>query len=211
MKKYIVEFLGTFFLIITIVIAVNSGIDIGLAILAIGMVLIGAIYAGGHISKAHYNPAITLAFALRGRIVKRDILPYLMAQFLAAIAAALLGSYLLQHIPEATLPTSPRLLLVVPSLITEFLGTFLLAFVILQVATSKHTEGNQYYGVAIGFTVIGCALLFGPISRSALNPAVAIAMCMTEMAAWSDLWIYLLSSCAGAAAAAGVFFLTYEE
>ena len=205
MDKYLAEFFGTFFLMLTIVVVLHYDVPVGFAIFSIGLVLIAVIYAGGPISKAHYNPAITLAFAIRRKIAKADIFPYILAQFLAVISASYLGLYFLEHIEGAILPIPTSSVAVVPAMIAEFLGTFLLAFVILQVATSKRTAGNEYYGIAIGFAVMASAFVFGPISRSAINPAVAFGMCLTEMLHWSDYWLYILAACGGAAAAAGIF------
>jgi aquaporin Z len=93
-------------------------------------------------------------------------------------------------------------------LIVEFLFTFALAYVVLNVATAKSTEGNSFYGLAIGFTVAAGAFAVGSISGGAFNPAVAIGAMVMGLFSWSHIWIYLLANFAGGAAAAYAFRLT---
>lgn len=198
------EFIGTFFLVLSIVLAAN--LLATLAPIAIGATLIAMIYAGGHISKAHYNPAVTLAFYIRGRCEIKDVAPYIIAQILASILASVLGLYLLAHNGgEPTMNQLGNVGMTLPALISEFLGTFVIAFVILNVATAKTTEGNQFYGSAIGLAVIGCAYVLGGISGGAFNPAVAIGISIAEMSAWGNIWIFLLANFAGGASAAFAF------
>src|SRR4051794_23411299 len=175
MAKYIVEFIGTFFLVFTIGMTV-LGADpstpaAGLAPLAIGSVLMVMIYAGGHISGGHYNPAVTLAVWIRGRCATADVIPYWIAQFAGAVLAAFVVTYLRGDFgtpgPD---PSVPKAFLV------EFLFTFALAYVVLNVATSKATAGNSNYGLAIGFTVMVGAFSVGSISGAAFNPAVAVGV-----------------------------------
>jgi aquaporin Z len=210
MDKYIIEFIGTYFLMLAICMSVIGGLGT-FAPIAIGMTLIGVIYMGGHISKAHYNPAVTLAFIICRKIDNADILGYLVAQIGAAFLSTLTAGYLLDsHIslPEIVMmDLSPKIL---PALVAEFLGTFILALVILNVAIAKGTAGNSFYGVAIGFTVIGIAYAFGGISGGAFNPAVAIGISMAELVRWNDIWIFIVANFAGGAAAAVVFKMTAE-
>ena len=142
MKKYFVEFIGTFFLVFTVgtvMIAPGAGL---FAPLAIGAVLTAMIYAGGHISGAHYNPAVTFAVWFRGKMDSRDVFPYMITQVIAGVVAAL-AVLLVKGSPE----TPPMEISVLPALIAEILFTFALCFVILEVATSKATQGNSYYGI----------------------------------------------------------------
>jgi aquaporin Z len=194
MNKYIVEFIGTFFLILTIGLA--SG---GMAPVAIGCALMAMCYAGGPISGAHYNPAVTLAHLVRGSCPKGDLLPYLIAQVAAAALAALAVSLLGGD------SNSPMNINIGRAFLAEFLFTFALAFVILHVATTKGAAGNSYFGIAIGFTVTAGAYAVGGISGGAFNPAVAIGACMMKAFAWGNLWVYLLANFAGGAAAGVVF------
>jgi len=200
MQKYIVEFIGTFFLVLTIgLVVIEPGAGV-LAPLAIGSVLIGMIYAGGHISDAHYNPAVTLAFWMRGRCETKDVLFYIVAQLFAAVDAALIVLFFKRG---ATI--SAASLEILPALVAELLFTFALAFVILNVATSKHTAGNTYYGVAIGLTVVGGIFAVGGISGAVFNPAVAVGITVMGLSSIANIWIFLVANFAGGALAAVVF------
>jgi aquaporin Z len=198
-NKYAAEFIGTFFLVLTVGctgIAAGPGV---IAPLAIGSVLMVMIYAGGHVSGAHYNPAVTAAVFLRGRCPAADVGPYLIAQVAAAAAAA--AVVLLLKTTEATSLDAE----VAAAFGAEFLFTFALAYVVLNVATAKRTSGNSYFGLAIGFTVLSGAFAVGDVSGGAFNPAVAIGAMMMGMLPWGKLWLYLAAELAGGAAAAIVF------
>jgi len=202
MNKYITEFLGTFFLVLTIGctgIGAGSGV---IAPLAIGAALMVMIYAGGHISGGHYNPAVTLAVWIRGRVKTIDVIPYILAQLLAALAAAATVHFLRAGVDVTTI--APK---VGPALLAEFLFTFALAFVVLNAATAEGTSGNSFYGLAIGLTVMAGAFAVGDISGGAFNPAVAVGISILGISSWANLWIYLASNFAGAATAAFVFNL----
>src|SRR5690606_4994707 len=120
-----------------------------LAPLAIGSALMVMVYAGGHISGAHYNPAVTLAVWMRGKATAQEVVPYWIAQVVGAVLASFVVMMLKGGgAPEALQPA------VVPALLAEFLFTFALAYVVLNVATASGTEGNSNYGLAIGFIVL---------------------------------------------------------
>lgn len=179
--------------------------------IAIGLGLIGLIYMGGHISSAHYNPAVTLAFILCRKIYNSDILGYLVAQVLAAFLATLTSGFLLEdHTSVIELSALDLSSNIMPALLAEFLGTFILCLVILNVAIAKGTAGNSFYGVAIGFTVIGIAYAFGGISGGAFNPAVAIGISIVGIVEWNDIWVFLLANFSGGAVAALVFQMTTD-
>ena len=200
MKKYLVEFIGTFFLVLTVgmtVIAPGAG---ALAPLAIGSALMIMVYAGGHVSGGHYNPAVTLAVWLRGRCATKDVLPYWMAQILGALAASGVVLFL-----KGDTMATPAELKVQPALLAEFLGAFALAYVGLNVATAKATAGNSFYGLAIGFTVVVGAFAVGNISGGAFNPAVALGISILGLVSWSALWMYLIANFLGGAVAAWAF------
>lgn len=204
MNKYINEFIGTFFLVLTIVIAVNGGAGT-LAPVAIGAALMVMIFAGGHISGAHYNPAVTLAVWMRGKCATNEMPIYMVAQIVGAVVAALAGGFLLGDKMTAV---KPMALDMAPALLAELLGTFALAWVVLNVATTKATEGNSFYGLAIGFTVTAMAYSLGGISGGAFNPAVAIGVSVAGMQDWANIWIFLVG-CFGGAALAAILYNTF--
>ncbi len=200
MKKYLVEFIGAFFLVMTVGMTVIDPGAGALAPLAIGSALMIMVYAGGHVSGGHYNPAVTLAVWLRGRCATADVVPYIAAQVLAGVAAAFVVLFLKGN-PVVT----PAELKVVPSLVAEILGTFALAYVVLNTATAKGTAGNSNYGLAIGFTVMVMAFALGGISGGAFNPAVATGITVMHIEKAANFWIYLAGDFAGGALAALVF------
>jgi aquaporin Z len=200
MNKYLVELIGTFFLVFTVGMCVIKP-DVGaFAPIAIGSALMVMVYAGGHISGGHYNPAVTLAVWLRGKCPTTDVPGYIASQIVAAVAAAVIALYL-----KGNVEVTPNDLKVGPSLVAEFLGTFALAWVVLNVATSKDTAGNSNYGLAIGFTVLVMAFAVGGISGGAFNPAVAVGVTVMHLVKGANLWIHLVGDFAGGAAAAFAF------
>lgn len=207
MKRYLVELIGTFFLVFTIgmtVIAPGAG---AMAPLAIGSVLAVMIFAGGHVSGGHFNPAVTLGVFLRGKCPAGDVLPYMVAQsggaLLAAFAVQALKTGLVAKAAALAGPMTPE---VAPALVAELLFTFALVWVVLNTATAKGTSGNSFYGLAIGFTVLAGAYAVGGLSGGVFNPAVAIGVCTMKVVAWGSIWIYLVANFAGGALAA----LTYR-
>jgi aquaporin Z len=200
MQKFVAEFIGTFFLVLTIgctVIGQGAG---PLAPLAIGSVLMVMIFAGGHISGGHFNPAVTLGVWLRGKCETKDVAPYMIFQIVGAVLAALVVKFLKGG--AAVAPLQPQ---TVPALLAEFLFTFALVYVVLNVATAKGTSGNSFYGLAIGFTVLVGAFSVGSISGGAFNPAVAVGISAMGLSSWANIWIYLVADFAGAVVAAGAF------
>jgi aquaporin Z len=203
MRKYATEFVGTFFLVYTICNAVLA--KAALAPLAIGVVLAAMVFAGGHISGAHYNPAVTLAVFLRGRLPVRDVAPYAVAQILGGSAAAGLTRWLVGSAPDPAFAAHGKGL--AAAFIAEALVTFALAYVVLNVATSKDHPNNSFYGLAIGFTVLAGAVAVGGLSGGVFNPAVAISVSIAGLVSWSMLWVYLVANLAGGALAAVAFRL----
>jgi aquaporin Z len=203
MNKYIAEFIGTFFLVLTIGctgIGASAGV---IAPLAIGAALMVMVFAGGHISGAHYNPAVTLGVLIRGKLKAADVIPYWIAQCVAAAIAAIVVSKILRA-GVAVTPIAPKL---GPALLAEFLFTFALVYVVLNAATAEGTSGNSFYGLAIGMTVMTGAFAVGDISGGAFNPAVAIGISILGISTWNNIWIYLVADFAAALAAAVVFNL----
>src|SRR3984893_7659327 len=198
MNKYAAEFIGTFFLVLTIgctVIGHGAG---ALAPLAIGSALMVMIFAGGHISGGHFNPAVTLGVWLRGKCAAKDVAPYMVFQIMGALLAALVVKFLKGGAPVAALHP-----VTLPALLAEFLFTFALVYVVLNVATAKGTSGNSFYGLAIGFTVLAGAFSVGSISGGVFNPAVAAGISVMGLSSWTNIWIYLVADFAGGAVAAG--------
>src|SRR5579864_6176496 len=200
MNKYITELLGTFFLVFTIGCTVVGNGAGALAPLAIGSALMVMVFAGGHISGAHYNPAVTLGVWMRGKCETRDVPGYMISQVAGAILAASAVKYL-----KAGTAVQPMSVAALPALLAEFLFTFALVFVVLNVATAKGTSGNSFYGLAIGFTVMTGAFAVGNISGGVFNPAVAVGVSMMGLSPWASIWIYLLANFAAGAAAAVAF------
>jgi aquaporin Z len=200
MNKYLAEFIGTFFLVLTIGCTVINGGSGVIPPLAIGSVLMVMIFAGGHISGGHYNPAVTLGVWLRGKCEAKDVAPYMIFQLMGAVLAALVVKLLKGG--AAAAPAHPA---TIPALLAEFLFTFALVYVVLNVATAKGTSGNSFYGLAIGFTVLAGAFSVGSISGGVFNPAVAVGISVMGLSSWANIWIYLAADFAGAAVAAGTF------
>jgi aquaporin Z len=200
MNKYIMELLGTFFLVFTVGCTVVGNGAGALAPVAIGSALMVMVFAGGHISGAHYNPAVTLGVWVRGKCETRDVPGYMISQIVGAMLAAWAVKYL-----KSGAAVAPISVAVLPALVAEFLFTFALVFVILNVATAKGTSGNSFYGLAIGFTVMTGAFAVGNISGGVFNPAVAVGISMMGLSAWTNIWIYLVAELAAGAAAALAF------
>jgi aquaporin Z len=200
MNKYIAEFIGTFFLVLTVGCTVMAGGTGVIPPLAIGAALMVMVYAGGHVSGGHFNPAVTLAVFLRGRCDAKDVAPYMGAQVLGSLAAAAVASFLRpDFVATAINADFPRVAA------AEFFYTFALAYVVLNVATSKGTQGNSFYGLAIGFTVLVGAFAVGDISGGAFNPAVAVGAASLGFVTWSNVWMHLVADFAGGALAAIAF------
>jgi aquaporin Z len=204
MRNYLTEFIGTFFLVLTIGLTVLSGTP--LAPLAIGASLMVMVYMGGHVSGAHYNPAVSLAVLMRGRMPARDFVPYIVAQLAGALAASLVVRGLLGH---TFAPAPDPHVSAGAALLTEFLYTFALALVVLNVATSAKTKGNSFYGLAIGFTVTVGAFAGGGVSGGAFNPAVGFGPITIDAlmggGSFRHLWLYIVGPLLGAVIAAIVF------
>ncbi len=204
MNKYITELIGTFFLVLVIGLTGNP--------FAIGSILMVMIYMGGHISGAHYNPAVSLGIYLRGKLGAKDFGFYIVFQLVGAFLAALVY-YLINSKTFAPAP-GPGVS-AWKAILVEFIFTFALVSVVLNTATAKKTEGNSYFGLAIGFTVLAGAFAAGPISGGVFNPAVGIgAILMDTINRGSSiqyLLLYLVGPLLGAGAAALIFRMTNPD
>lgn len=203
MNKLLTEFIGTFFLVLTVVCSVHM--EAAIPALSIGAALMVMVYMGGHISGAHYNPAVTLAVFMRGRCPAKDVVPYMIVQLLGAFCAAAIGMHL-----------TGKVFVIKPgegvsdlhAILAEALFTFALALVVLNVATLKKVANNSYYGLAIGFTVFAGASAVGKISGGALNPAVGVGSLLVAAMKGVSIghcWIYIVGPLVGGALAAAVF------
>lgn len=204
MRNYVVEFIGTFFLVFTIGLAVHTGSP--MAPLAIGSALMIMVYMGGHISGGHYNPAVTLAVLMRGKLPPGEAVPYWISQLLGAFFASVMA-YVVTGSTFAPAPgegVGP-----IQALLVEFFYTFALCSVVLNTATHRKTAGNSFYGLAIGFTVATGAFAGGAVSGGAFNPAVGVGPIVMSALKGADgfgnLWLYLVGPLAGGALAAIVF------
>jgi aquaporin Z len=202
-RKLVVEFIGTFFLVFTVCTATSPKTGVGtLAPLAIGAALMVMVFAGGHVSGGHYNPAVSTAVLVRGRMLSSEWGPYVVAQALGAIFGALIARVVVGGGHAGAFAGAGRML------IAEFLFTFALGYVVLNVATARGTAGNSFYGLAIGFTVGAGAFAVGGVSGGAFNPAVALGASVMGIFKWSNIWIYLLANFMGGAAAGLAFLYT---
>jgi len=201
MPKYLTEFVGTFFLMLTIGSTVLAPNDAGaMAPLAIGAVLMAMVYAGGHVSGAHYNPAMTVAMYLRGRCAASEVPGYIIAQGVGAALAVPAVAFM-----KGNPAISPIQIVPAQVLLGEFFYTFALCTVILNVATSRGTSGNSFYGLAIGFIVVGGTYAMGPVSGAAFNPAVVLGATLLGLFEPASVWLYLVANFAAASAAAAFF------
>jgi aquaporin Z len=204
MKKLIIEFIGTMFLVLVIGLSGNP--------LAIGSVLMVMVYMGGHISGGHYNPAVTLAVVMRGKMEMNEASRYWIAQILGGLFAGAVSMWLkgVGGGDGATNIAVGEGYGVIEALAVEIIFTFALASTVLNTATSKDTAGNSFYGLAIGFTVFAGAMSVGGISGGAFNPAVGIGHDVWAQN-WSDIWIYIVGPLVGGAIAASVYKMTNDD
>jgi len=198
-RKLVVEFVGMFLFVFTVGMATNKAGAGALAPLAIGAVLMVMVFAGGHVSGGHFNPAVSTAVLLRRRMASNEFGAYLAAQFTAAVLAGFVVRYVGGKESHVAVASSGKML------VAEFLFTFALAWVVLHVATARGTEGNSFYGLAIGFTVVAGAFAVGGVSGGAFNPAIAVGAMVTGLFEWSNIWIYFIADFLGAAVAATLF------
>jgi len=209
MRKLLTEFIGTFFLVLTIGLAVLGGAP--MAPLVIGAALMVMVYMGGHVSGAHYNPAVSLALVVAGKMEAKELVPYWLAQLVGATAAGFVVKVIMA---KTFAPAPSEAHSALAAWLVEILYTFALALVVLNVATAKKTEGNSYYGLAIGFTIAAAAAAGGGISGGAFNPAVGtgptIVHALYGAGGYGHLPLYWLGPLLGGVLAALVFKLQEE-
>jgi aquaporin Z len=201
-RKYVTEFIGTFFLTFAVAVAALTGSVF--VPLAAGGTLMVMIYAGGHISGAHYNPAVTLAALVRRRIGIGNAAAYWVVQVAGGVIAAVIARAVVNPASVKTVTLSGHA--EAAAAVAELLITFALCYVVLNVATSKDQPGNGFFGLAIGFTVVAGAFAVGGISGGVFNPAVALGGAAAGLFGWSTIWVYLVVQLA-AGITAGLTFL----
>ncbi len=209
-RKLTVEFIGTFFLVFTVGMTVKSPDASALAPLAIGASLMIAVYMGGHVSGGHYNPAVSLGVAIRGKLPYAEVVPYWIAQTLGGVAAAVAVLFIKEGATGGA-PAGPPSAeyTLAAKFLAEFVFTFALVLVVLTAATSKQTAGNSFYGLAIGFTVTAGAFAVGPVSGAAFNPAVVAGVVTMGLADVGGAWVPLVADLLGGVAA-GVLFTVLD-
>jgi len=198
-RKLVVEFIGMFIFMFTVGMATDKAGAGALAPLAIGGVLMVVVFAGGHVSGGHYNPAVSTAVLVRGRMLPAEWVAYAVTQVVAAALAGLVVRWVGGKEAHVVVASSSKML------VAEFVFTFALAWVVLHVATARGTLGNSFYGLAIGFTVVAGAFAVGGISGGVFNPAIAVGGMVSGLFEWKNIWIYLVADLLGAAAAAMAF------
>lgn len=204
--RLMAEFVGTFFLVLTVCMAMTPKTGAGpIAPLAVGLILAALVFAGGHTSGGYYNPAVSLAVFTRGKLTAVELLAYSAAQLSAGTVAGLVARWLVGPLQATASGATGKVFAV------ELFFTFALAYVVLNVATAKAAEGNSYFGVAIGFTVAAGASAVGGTSGAAFNPAVALGAGVTGAIAWHSYWIYVLASVVGGVLAAIVFLYVEQS
>jgi aquaporin Z len=202
MKKYLTEFIGTFFLVLTFVTCANNQETATMAPLATGAMLFVMCLAGARVSGAHYNPAVTLAMFMRGKIANVEVAPYLFSQVAGGAAAALVGVFI--HRSGGGIQIVTNVNQGIPALLVEILGTFVLCYAALSILEARDEADTKSYAAATGVAYMACGYALGKLSGGAFNPAVAIGITTAGMKTWLDIWIYLLGAFGGAAIASTV-------
>jgi len=197
------ETLATFLFVLSIIAAVNSASPF--APLAIGFALTVLVYATGHISGAHLNPAVSIGVFIRGGLSLADLAAYIVAQFVGGLLAALVSFAVWPAAEQAVEIDLGQ------AFVVELIFTLILVWVVLNVATSKDNDGNSFYGLAIGGVVFVGATSVGAISGGGFNPAVALGLSVSGQFDWANLWLYVLAPIVGAAIAAVLFRVLNAE
>ncbi|WP_046320074.1 aquaporin [Mycobacterium sp. UM_Kg1] len=206
-RKYLTEMIGTFVFMFAVLGIVLSGTDcVAATALGVGSVLMVMVYASGHISGGHLNPAVSVAAYLRGALPLSELGPYIVAQLVGALAAFSVGFGLWHDkYSGGALDLTGNLW---PAFLAELVFTFALCYVVLHTATSKDSAGNSFYGLAIGFVVAVGVIAVGAISGGAFNPAITFGLMLSGVFAWKYLWVYLIAQLLGAVAAAYAYKAT---
>jgi len=207
---YIMEFIGAFYLTLVVAMTATNPQQP----LAIGAALCALIFTGGHVSGGHFNPAVTLSVFLRQKATLVDSVIYIFVQFIGGLVGSFCA-WMISPINSNFLgPGVGQDVHIFQAFFAEFLFSFYLCSCVLNVATVKSKKNNHFYGLAIGFTVLGAAYSGSRISGAALNQAVAVGRLIiksiieTDATVLQDIWIYLIAPWIGSLFAAVVFFIT---
>lgn len=203
--KLLTELVGTFLFLSVIALSGPTG---ALAPLAIGSALMALVYMGGHISGAHYNPAVSFGLFLRRKLGATDLVLYWIAQLTGSVLAFTFAYLVSGHTPG--IHPGPNVG-AAPALAVEIAFTAALILVVLNVAATKATQGNSFYGLAIGFVIASAVFAGGPISGGAFNPAVGFGATFGDAlfanGSWSNVWLYIVGPLVGAAIGSGIHYV----
>lgn len=216
-QKLLSEVLGTAFLVfvgagsVPATLILNKGTlgmaDLGVISMAFATVIVGAVYALGHISGCHINPAVTIAFGAIGRIGRGKAALYIAAQLAGAVLASLAVVAIVGEAGDAG-ATAPRIGGWQAALWSELILTFFLVFVVFAVATDARAQG-AFAAIAIGGYVGFAATGWGPVANASMNPARSFGPAVA-VNTWEAHWVYWAGPIAGALLAAAVFELLRE-
>ncbi|MCL6525172.1 MAG: aquaporin [Thermoflavifilum sp.] len=193
MKNWFIEFIGTFFLVLTMLLSWHHSLE--LSALATGAMMMAIVYLGGRVSEGYFNPGISLGVAMQKRFSFGRMIAYWIAQFVAAICAALIGWLLIGH-PQIVVQQLGQLD-IVRGLVAEFLFSFVLVLTVLATAVSSRSAGNSYFGLAIGFVLFAGIASTGSLSGGAFNSATGLGLCLFGLSAWFNIWIYIVGNLLG--------------
>lgn len=210
MKKYFGEFIGAFFLVLTVIMTSNNPSIVPMAPFAVAGIYLAMLYAAGTGPIGYFNPAITVALLMRGKLDRGTALYYGIVQLIASVLAAAIGVYLrdsggavdlVERVNEQP----------ISAVLGEFLGVFALTYVVLQTRTTPETAPNPLNGLAIGFTLLAATYALGGLSGGVFNPALYLGGSVAGLYAWDDILVYLIGAFLGAAAASTAVQLSSEK
>ena len=205
-QQYLAEFIGTFFLVFfgcgsMILAELNPTYDGAFIPIVFGGAVAIMIYATGHISGAHFNPAVTLAFWVTRKFSSKRILGYVLAQIFGATTASFFHHIIFG--PEHDFGQTVLSTTLMSGFLIEFILSFVLMFVITSVATDSRAVG-ELAGMAIGTTVTLCAFVGGPLTNASMNPARTLGPAIFNME-FNQLWVYVLAPIIGTIFGAKVY------
>jgi len=201
------EFYGT--MMLTLVIAVSAGLGKELAPLAIGLMLVCMVFTYGHLSGGHFNPAVSFAVMIRGKITPLRCLLYTIFQVLGGICGVALGRYVLPEGQNTPVPKYQENELNA-AITAEFFFSMALSTVVLNTATTVSVGPNSFYGLAIGFVVVSGAICVGDISGAVFNPAVGTGLLIVAGEV-RDLWLYWVAPLCGGFVSGVMFHIVNSD